>query len=272
MTATATSRVAARRGRSTTNGRVQWIVLAAALVIVAATVVTWALQRAGHRVEVVAVARPIAAGTAIRAEDLVVVDVGADPSARGLVVAAAAPRVVGRTAAVTLRPGVLLSVGMWLDDDGLAPDERSVGLVLHAGRAPSGLAVGDHARAVALAGGAADATTGTVPPATDAGPIGGPAPSTDPGATVVVSTAASSSTDALGSTSSDEIDVRVLSVKALDSGDVRITVAVRADLAARLARLGARDLVVLIGVPVGATETTSGTSDPTTTTLAGVAP
>jgi hypothetical protein len=124
-------------------------VLAAALTILAGVVVAWALTTAADRVPVLTVARPIAAGDVISADDLAVADVAFDSAVNGLVPAASRDELVGRVATIALQPGTLLTVGMWADVPGLAEGERSVGASLPRGRFPSGIATGDGAIAVA---------------------------------------------------------------------------------------------------------------------------
>src|SRR5687768_9577421 len=114
--------------------RAQWLVLAAALTVLAGMLVAWALAQAADRVHVVSVARPVAAGTVIQAADLRTTAIAFDGDVQGLAPAASLDALVGRVAAVDLGAGSLLSVGMWADDTGLAEHERTVGAVLDAGR------------------------------------------------------------------------------------------------------------------------------------------
>jgi hypothetical protein len=130
--------------------RAQWLVLAAALTILAGIVVAWALTRAADRVSVVSVGRPVAAGTVIQIDDLTVTQIAFDGDVQGLVPAASADELAGRVATVDLRPGTLLTVGMWADATGLGAGERTVGAVLDAGRFPLGLAQGSSAIALAI--------------------------------------------------------------------------------------------------------------------------
>jgi hypothetical protein len=128
--------------------RTQWLVLAAALTILAGVVVAWALGRAADRVNVVSIARPVAAGATITRDDLTVTAIAFDQPIDGLVPAEAIDELVGRSATITLRPGALISVGMWTDGTELAAGERTVGAVLAPGRFPSGLAAGSAAAAM----------------------------------------------------------------------------------------------------------------------------
>ena len=129
--------------------RTQWLVLAAALTVLAGAVVAWALGRAADRVDVVSVARPVAAGTVITRDDLTVTAIAFDGPVTGLVPVSAIDELVGRTATIDLTPGTLVSAGMWADGTELSPGERTVGAVLAPGRFPSGLAAG--AQALGLA-------------------------------------------------------------------------------------------------------------------------
>lgn len=140
--------------RSRARARTQWLVFAAALTVLAGTLVAWGLGRAAARVEVVSVARPVAAGAALTADDLTTVGVAVDGTVHGLVPAGSLDRLVGRTAAIDLEPGTLVSVGMWTDGTQLRADEQTVGAVLEPGRFPAGLAPGGQALAVSTGDGA----------------------------------------------------------------------------------------------------------------------
>ncbi|MGE0000361.1 MAG: SAF domain-containing protein, partial [Ilumatobacteraceae bacterium] len=132
--------------------RVQWLVLAVALMVLAGVLVAWALTRAADRVTVVTVARPVPAGTVIQTADLTTAQIAFDGEVNGLVPAASLDALAGRVATVDLQPGTLISAGMWADGTELAADERTVGAVLEPGRFPAGLAQGATAVAVSLDG------------------------------------------------------------------------------------------------------------------------
>lgn len=138
--------------------RTQWLALGAALVVLAGVLVAWGLSQAAARVEVVQVARPVAAGQPLTADDLTVTGVAYDSGVSGLVPASSLDRLVGRVAAVDLQRGALVQVGMWSDEPALLDGEDRVGAVLAAGNFPAGLHRGD----VAVAAGI-DSTTETVP-------------------------------------------------------------------------------------------------------------
>ena len=193
--------------------RAQWLLLAAALVVLAGTLVAWALGRAAERVTVVSLARPVAAGDTIDADDLTTAQVAIDATVTGLVPPGSLDVVVGRIAAIDLSAGALLTVGMWTDDAVLGPDERSVGAVLSPGRFPSGL--GHDSRATALdvrAGISAD--TGDATSEVTAGVI-----------------------------------VRVLEVATDASNDLVVTLAVPAAAADAVATWAANDTLALVGLP-----------------------
>ncbi len=135
--------------RSRARARTQWLVLAAALTVLAGTLVTWGLGRAAARVQVVSVARPVGRGAVLTVEDCTTSPIAVDGTVKGLVPAASLERLVGRTAAIDLEPGMLLHVGMWSDGTQVLPDEQTVGAVLDPGRFPAGLGPGGQALAVA---------------------------------------------------------------------------------------------------------------------------
>lgn len=196
--------------------RVQWLLLAAALVVLAGTLVAWALGRAAERVPVVALAQPVRAGDTIDAADLTTAQVAIDASVTGLVPPGSLDAVVGRIAAVDLGAGTLLSVGMWADDAGLGPDERSVGAVLSPGRFPSGLGHGSTATALDVRAG--------------------------------VSTTTGEAVDPAGAVSAGVL-VRVLEVTTDASGDLVATLAVPSAAAESVATWAANDTLALVGLP-----------------------
>ncbi len=130
----------------------QWLALGAALVVLAGVLVAWAVGRAADRVQVVQVARAVAAGGIIGLDDLSVTGVAFDAEVQGLVPERSLEALVGRMAAVDLQAGSLLQVGMWRDTPLLNPGERSVGAILSPGRYPAGLARGDTALAAPIEG------------------------------------------------------------------------------------------------------------------------
>ncbi len=103
----------------------------------------------GHRQPVLAVARDVAAGQVIRDADLKQVLV---PEVEGVHTIAARERAstVGRTAAVRLVAGSLLSPEQITTGAGIDPASAVVGAVLKAGQYPIGLRAGDKVLAVAM--------------------------------------------------------------------------------------------------------------------------
>lgn len=209
--------------------RVQWLVLAAALVVLAGTLVAWALGNAADRVSVLALARPVKAGETIDADDVSTVQIAIDATVTGLVPPASLDAIVGRVAAVDLGAGALLTIGMWDDATGLAADERSVGAVLSPGRFPSGLGHGSVATALEVRAGVAEQTA-----------------TTEPGRDAPVS---------IG------VPVRILEVVTDDAGDLVATLAVPAANAESVATWAATGSLALIGVPDGPT-TPAGAAEP----------
>jgi hypothetical protein len=143
---------------------------------------------AGHRVAVLAVARPVHIGQTLTAGDLVVARVAADPALRP-VPAADRDRVVGRVAAVQLRPGGLLTADEVTGTPIPGPGEQLVGVPVKPGRWPArGLVPGDRVLAVPTP---AEQTAGQADAA--ASPVGEPVQARvaevgppDPGGTVTV--------------------------------------------------------------------------------------
>ncbi len=131
---------------------------------------------AGQRSDVLAVARPVPAGTQLQPEDLNVVRISEDSSLRP-VPASQQGNVVGQTAAVTLMPGTLLTQGQLHKDPGLAAGKVVIGLSLKPGQAPTTLQQG--AQVMVLATGSAASLVATSPGAAS---IGGQ----DPRGTVLV--------------------------------------------------------------------------------------
>jgi hypothetical protein len=216
-----------RPGRDTARrkrARAQWLIVSAALVVLAATLVTWALRQASGRVDVVVAAGPIAAGSIIDADDLTVAAVAVDAQVTGLVPAAAMSRLVGFVATVDLDAGAPIVAGMWADETELSDDERSVGALLDAGRFPLGLARGSAAIAVPLE----TATTSVIDASDPVAPI---------------ERSASTPADAA-------IEVRVLDAQLDERGALAVTLAVPADVATRVGQLAATDQLVLVGLPV----------------------
>src|SRR4051794_41752156 len=94
---------AARRRR-----RMPFVALGSLLVIVCVLAYAYGAVALGDRVQVLAVARAVAAGQAFTAADLRPVSAAQDPTVQ-LIPADQATQVVGRTAVVPLLPGTLLT-------------------------------------------------------------------------------------------------------------------------------------------------------------------
>ena len=127
---------AARRRR-----RLPFVALGGLLVIVCVLAYAYGAAQLGDRVQVLAVARPVAAGQAITAADLKQVSAARDPGVR-LVPAAQAVEVVGRTAVVPLVAGTLLTPEL-LGDAAFPPGGQvTASVAVKPGQYPQGLAAG----------------------------------------------------------------------------------------------------------------------------------
>ena len=140
-----------------------------ALVAVGGLAAAGLVSRAGDRVEVLAVARTVPIGQTIAAEDVTVARVPADPALRP-VPAVERDRVVGRVAAVELRPGTLLTATEVTDSAVPGAGEQVVGVAARPGQLPArGLRAGDRVLAVPVPGDQAGTDT-------TAADLGGPVP------------------------------------------------------------------------------------------------
>ncbi|MFD1325830.1 SAF domain-containing protein [Micromonospora sonneratiae] len=118
-----------------------YVALGGLLVIVCVLVYAYGAAQLGDRVQVLAVARPVAAGQAITAADLKQVSAARDPGLR-LVPASQAVEVVGRTAVVPLVAGTLLTPEL-LGDAVFPPDGQvTASVAVKPGQYPQGLAAG----------------------------------------------------------------------------------------------------------------------------------
>ena len=169
------------------------IVAGALLTVVLAVAFMWIQLRGEHRVAVLAVARPIAAGQPLAMADLRVTTLLAAPGV-ALVTAAQTGSVLGRPAAVPLLPGTLLSPRHLGPATWPPPGQAVVAVPVKPGRLPAGTGPGARVRVLAL-GPAADSAAGTDSTA-GAGPLGGPGvpatvvevtPDADTAGTVLVS-------------------------------------------------------------------------------------
>ena len=119
----------------------------AAICMVVSIVAFIGLQLAStDRKPVLAVARPIEAGAVITDADLRVAEVAVDPALSPLPLSAKAS-VIGRTAAVDLRPGTLLVDSSLGESTVVGDGEALVGIEVPAAAAPVGsIRPGDHVR------------------------------------------------------------------------------------------------------------------------------
>jgi hypothetical protein len=159
---------AARRRR-----RLPFVALGGLLVIVCVLAYAYGAVRLGDRVQVLAVARPVAAGQAFTVADLRQVSAARDPNVE-LILAANVDRVLGRTAVVPLLPGTLLTPSL-VGDAAFPPAGKTVASVaLKPGQYPQGLAAG--ARVTVYVATTAAGPGGQPAPGTSSTPAGsGPA-------------------------------------------------------------------------------------------------
>lgn len=120
----------------------------------------------GDRRAVLAVTRPVAAGSVVEAGDLTEVRVAAD-SGVSTVAASERTNIVGSTARVALVPGSLLAAGQTGRDAGLPPGTTLVGATLKAGQFPVGLRPGDRILVVVMPAEQPAAALDTEPSASD---------------------------------------------------------------------------------------------------------
>ncbi|WFE30840.1 SAF domain-containing protein [Solwaraspora sp. WMMD791] len=118
-----------------------FVALGGLLVIVCVLSYAYGAAQLGDRVQVLAVARPVAAGQAITAADLTQVSAARDPGVR-LVPAVDAVEVVGHTAVVPLVAGMLLTPEV-LGDAAFPPGGQvTASVAVKPGQYPQGLAAG----------------------------------------------------------------------------------------------------------------------------------
>lgn len=127
---------AARRRR-----RLPFVALGGLLVIVCVLGYAFGAVRLGDRVQVLAVARSVAAGQAITAADVRQVPAALDPGVQ-LVPAGQVQQVIGRTAVVPLLPGTLLTPSLVGDAAFPPPGKVAASVALKPGQYPQGLASG----------------------------------------------------------------------------------------------------------------------------------
>lgn len=172
-----------------------WIVAGVLLVVGCALVFALVSLRVGGRHPVLAVARAVPVGQVLTDADITEARVSAGDGLR-TVPASQRRQVVGRTAAVPLVAGSLLTTEQLGRPSTLAPGEAVVGLALKAGQFPAGLTPGARVRVIETGGTGAGASS----PTGDAGSalarnatvLDVSAPGVDGSGTTVVSVKASS--------------------------------------------------------------------------------
>jgi hypothetical protein len=153
---------------------------------------------AAHRTAVLAVARPVAAGQVIHRADLTTVKISVDKGLRPIP-ATDSSSVVGRSAAVPLVPGALITRGQVTDSSRLPKGKVVIGVALKAGQLPTdNLRPGDQVLVVAT-GAAANALN-----------EGGAAANQTPQGAVLVRTATVYGVESPGSGSDNSTTVSLL--------------------------------------------------------------
>jgi hypothetical protein len=127
-----------------------FVALGGLLVIVCVLGYAYGAARLGNRVQVLAIARPVAAGHAFTAADLRTVSAARDATVT-LIPATRSERVIGRTAVVPLLAGTLLTPAL-VGDAAFPPSGKvAASVALKPGQYPQGLAVGAHVLAYVAA-------------------------------------------------------------------------------------------------------------------------
>lgn len=123
--------------------RPAFVIAGVAMVALGALAAMWLVTSTGQRVEVVLMARDVAYGSTIVAEDLTTTAVSVEPTVR-LVAAEDSGELVGMVATSKLDRGSLVTPGDVTDTGVVGPGEVLVPLPLTADRVPAGgLAAGD---------------------------------------------------------------------------------------------------------------------------------
>lgn len=137
---------AARRRR-----RLPFVALGGLLVVLCVLGYAYGAVRLGDRMQVLAVARPVAAGQAFSAADLRTVSAARDATVT-LIPASASERVIGRTAVVPLLPGTLLTSAL-VGDAAFPPAGKvAASVAVKPGQYPRGLVTGAHVLAYVASG------------------------------------------------------------------------------------------------------------------------
>ncbi|MFD6694189.1 SAF domain-containing protein [Micromonospora aurantiaca (nom. illeg.)] len=156
----------ARPSISTAQPKRRWSLLVGGLLLVLLSAGVFAVIQLGGdaRLQVLAVARPVAAGQPISAADLRTVGVVPDPTIK-LVAAGQAQQIVGRTPAVPLAEGVLLTESQLGPASWPDAGQAVVATALKPGQVPAGIAPGSRVLVVMVAkdGGPADPALRSAP-------------------------------------------------------------------------------------------------------------
>lgn len=146
--------------------RVSWMLLGVVLVVGCSLAFAVIAVRSTGGQEVLVMARSVDMGQIIEADDLRTADVSAN--GLGLVAASEQSSVVGRTAAVPLVEGAILSPESVGATSGLADGEAVVAVSLSDGRYPPSLTSGDNVRVVATPDAPVEQGAATRPESVDA--------------------------------------------------------------------------------------------------------
>ncbi|WP_245973013.1 SAF domain-containing protein [Actinoplanes lutulentus] len=129
-----------------------FVALGSLLVIVCVLAYAWGAVRLGDRIQVLSVARPVAAGQSITAADLIQVSAAEDPGVL-LIPVAQVDEVIGRTAVVPLVAGTLLTPAL-IGEAAFPPVGKvTASLALKPGQYPQGLPNGAQVAAFVSTGG-----------------------------------------------------------------------------------------------------------------------
>jgi hypothetical protein len=141
--------------------------LGVALIVTCALGGFFLFSRADHRYQVLVVARQVAPGQALTADDLTVADVTVGPQVH-TVPAADLASMVGRRPVFGLTPGALLDAGSLTSDPGVNADQVVMGVALKSGLFPTTAKAGDAVEVLVVpsssSGGSSASGTGAVAP------------------------------------------------------------------------------------------------------------
>jgi hypothetical protein len=141
------------------------------LVVGSALLFATILSRAGSQTRVLVLTRSVEAGHVLVSSDLRAANVTTSSDV-ATVLASSEASVVGRTTAVPLADGSLLTPNALGSGRALRADEAMVGLALKPGTFPSGLVAGDHVRVVDTTSASSTSGTGAAPRSGSGGTTG----------------------------------------------------------------------------------------------------